>query len=172
MKMLSENKRFLILIAIIGITVLAVSMAARFLGSILWGQEPGTETVFSLPADEPGSPSVPSSRVARPAESPLPKTPVSSTIEGKASPKFQALGEQLATMEQALSNHSEGRQELNKKMLEADALISRAEGIIRGSDIPLSAPSSLPLESKEHNKGKDTNIEHLRERLEALKSRP
>nr|VFK69614.1 MAG: hypothetical protein BECKUNK1418G_GA0071005_14242 [Candidatus Kentron sp. UNK]VFK73976.1 MAG: hypothetical protein BECKUNK1418H_GA0071006_14142 [Candidatus Kentron sp. UNK] len=37
--MLPENKRFLILIGVIGIVVVVLSMAARFLGSTLWCSE-------------------------------------------------------------------------------------------------------------------------------------
>ena len=170
MAMLPENKRFLILVGAIGIVVIVLSMAARFLGSTLWNPEPFTdEAVLSLP-NEPEFPPVAPSRAEQPTQ-PRPPPPIAATVEGRIPLEFRSLETRLTAMGQALSDHSEKKPALEKKMLAADALILQAEGIVGNPKIGLSAPSSAPVKSEDGNEAKDTDIQRLRERLGALKSR-
>nr|VFK47414.1 MAG: hypothetical protein BECKSD772F_GA0070984_13811 [Candidatus Kentron sp. SD]VFK80655.1 MAG: hypothetical protein BECKSD772D_GA0070982_11375 [Candidatus Kentron sp. SD] len=166
--MLPENKRFLILIGVIGIVVIALSGTARFLGSRLWSSGPQeAETSAALPAEQSTPPPVIPAEVTPPVQAPPPKAPSHPIAEGKVPLEFQALEARLAAMEQALSNRSGEKQALKEKMAEADALISRAEGIVRRPD----APSSAPVKSKTSDQGGNTDIEHLRQRLGILKDR-
>nr|VFK14663.1 MAG: hypothetical protein BECKLPF1236A_GA0070988_101119 [Candidatus Kentron sp. LPFa]VFK31083.1 MAG: hypothetical protein BECKLPF1236C_GA0070990_101279 [Candidatus Kentron sp. LPFa] len=168
--MLPENKRFLILVGAIGIVVIILSMAARFLGSTLWNPEPFTdEAVLPLP-NEPEFPPVAPSRAEQPTQ-PRPPPPIAATVEGRIPPEFRSLETRLTAMGQALSDHSEKKQALEKKMLAADALILQAEGIVGNPKMELPAPSSAPVKSGDGNEAKDTDIQRLRERLGALKSR-
>jgi len=167
--MLPENKRFFILICIIGIVVIVLSVAARFVGSALWSPRPETEAALSLPTNEPGFPPVAAPHAAQPTK-PIPFTAPHFTVEGKVPPEFQALETRLTAMEQTLSNRAGEKAALKKKMAEADGLILQAEGIAGYPKMGLSVSSSAPVKS-ENDKGRDTDMERLRKRLGALKEK-
>ncbi|MBT8420672.1 MAG: hypothetical protein KJO08_07410 [Gammaproteobacteria bacterium] len=170
--MSSEDKRFFILIGMIIIVVVALSVTARFLGTMLWGEKSlEATTILPLPADSPEAPSVDSSHVTEPVKTPPPKAPIHVTAKGRVPPEFQTLESQLTAMEQTLSRHAQKEQALKEKVIEIDGLISRTEGIVQHPDPRLSAPLSAPHAVSENEDKGTADVEHLRERLEALRDR-
>nr|VFK25061.1 MAG: hypothetical protein BECKMB1821G_GA0114241_101119 [Candidatus Kentron sp. MB]VFK29805.1 MAG: hypothetical protein BECKMB1821I_GA0114274_10129 [Candidatus Kentron sp. MB]VFK74951.1 MAG: hypothetical protein BECKMB1821H_GA0114242_10139 [Candidatus Kentron sp. MB] len=165
MKSYSENRRFLILIGMIGFVGITLSVAAYFLGPHLWSSESKT-SLASVPYidDKPDLPrTVPSFQVSRSERSASPPVP-SPIVKGQVPLEFKALEEKLIAMEQALSDHAREKQALEKKMAEADTLILQAEAITQRPDIS-------PMGPKGVDQGKEnTDIDRLRERLTALKS--
>nr|VFJ44086.1 MAG: hypothetical protein BECKDK2373C_GA0170839_100755 [Candidatus Kentron sp. DK] len=138
MSLRPDDRRFLILLGVVFIAVVTLTMAARFLGSVLWPEEsPVAETIPAEPASRP-----PPSGARQSAHAPPPKAPpVRVTVEGSIPPEFVGLEGRLTTMERDLSSQREQNRALREKVAAADALILRAEGGAPGDSAGLMLPA-------------------------------
>jgi len=161
-----DDRRFFILLGVVFVFVVALTLAARFLGSVLWQDE---SPVAGFRDDPPLSP--PLSGASQSADAPPPKAPpVRVSVDGSIPPEWMGLESRLAGMEQALTIRRTEHRALREKVAMADALILQAEG-----DAPETAPDlSLPLDrfGKREGPGIDqtpaADVTRLRQRLETL----